>query len=123
MGRVGRETSSDEYLGERQGLTGCGGHIVVNAKGPNHSGSSIKARQNASIDIAFRHTHTLGRVQQLQDFGAYIVQGSTASSYLSSSLPFLPRYLSVYASTEHFHTKALIAKLQHSILGLWLTVP
>jgi len=43
------------------------------------SGSSRAACQHAAKDVAFQHAQTLGRIQQIQNFGAHVVHRPEAT--------------------------------------------
>ena len=99
----------------RWDLTGCPVDMVCNANGPwtRASGNrSPKRGRRCCLPVCTN----LGQVPIGTKFRGSIP--FTAGQLVQS---FHPRYLSVYASTWHFGTKPLIATLQHSILGPWLT--
>jgi len=63
------------WFEELEGLTGCFEDMMCSANGPSDSGSSFASRQNETNDVAFQYGHTLGRIRQLQSFGAQYHSG------------------------------------------------
>ena len=98
--------------GEPLGLTGYLRDVIVNAKGSSTPGLLLPLAIDAAANIAFRHAHTLGRFQQETTFSELnLIQGSTASRYLSSSLPFLTTH-QLGTSRSLIIVLVLIPKLQ-----------
>ena len=64
---------------ERQGLTGCLDEIMYSASGRATPGLLSQLAVNAARDIAFQREQTLGRVQQLQNFGAHVAHRREAT--------------------------------------------
>ncbi len=99
---------------EHQGLTGCLLDLMCSANGPPTPGLRLQLAVNAANDVAFRHEQTLGRIQQLPNFGANSIQRRRATYdrfILTAFLCTLQRLTS---------TQGLIQPLQHSIPGTWL---
>ena len=88
------------------------------AAAPNNpaplAGSSLAACRNAARDIAFQHAHTLGRIQQIQNFGAHVVHRRKATPGRFTLTTFLGTLQDTTSAQR------LIRILQPSILGLWL---
>jgi len=81
---------------------------------PRVSDSSLPS--DAATDVAFRCEQTLGRIRQLQNFGAKSIQRRRATYdrfILTTFLCTLQRLISA---------TGLIQSLQHSIPGAWLTL-
>ena len=101
---------------EQQGLIGCPFDTMCNANGPRTPGLRWLLAVNATSDIAFRNAQTLGRIQQLQYFGATSIHGCGATHR-----PFVLVTFLCTLQSKHFRSPTLIDTLQHSILGAWLT--
>ena len=90
--------------------------MMCNANGPSTPGLPSSLAYDAMKNVAFQHAHTLGRVQEIQDFGAQYHSGSD-----SQSVPFiLATFLCTLQPSISIRPPILIATLQHSILSLWL---
>jgi hypothetical protein len=64
---------------ERWGLTGCLIDIVCSANGAPTPGLRLQLADSAASDVALGHAQTLGRIQQVQNFGAIPVHGRRAT--------------------------------------------
>ena len=101
---------------ELQGLTGCMVDVMCSANGAPTPGLSTQLADDAVRSIALGHAQALGRIQQVQKFGAIPVHGRRATSdpfILTTFLCTLQRLTS---------TTGLRQPLQHSILGMWLAL-
>ena len=106
---------------ELQGLTGCLLDVMSRANGPRTPGLRSPLAFDATTDVAFRYAQALGRIQQIQNFGATSIQccGSPHSQFILTS--FL-------CTLQHSTSKRLLPEtsfiriLQHSIRGAWLTL-
>ena len=89
---------------------------MCNANGPPTPGLRLQLALSAENDFAFSNAQTLGRIQQLQNFGANSIHGCRATHS-----PFvLDTFLcTLQAATSN---RVLIRSLQHSIRGAWLTL-
>ena len=89
---------------------------MCSANGPPTPGLLVSLADDAKRDIALGHAQTLGRIQQLQNFGATSIHRRRATHgrfILTTFLCTLQRLTS---------TPGLIQPLQHSILGVWLAL-
>jgi hypothetical protein len=78
---------------EPQGLTGCLDDVMVNANGRATPGLHWQLADHAASGVAFRHAQTLGRIQQVQNFGALKPFTAQWPHWVhSSSLPFCVRF-------------------------------
>ena len=80
------------FVQEPQGLTGCLDDMVCSASGASDPGSLLAACQNAVRSIAFQHAQTLGRIQQIQNFGLMPFTAERPLPGDSPSLPFCVRF-------------------------------
>ena len=67
------------FVQEPQGLTGCLDDVVCSASGRATPGLLSQLAMSAARDIAFQHAQTLGRIQQVQNFGAHVVHRREAT--------------------------------------------
>ncbi len=74
---------------ELQGLTGCLTDIVCSANGAPTPGLRLQLADDAASDVALGHAQTLGRIQQLQIFGAIPVHSPRATCGLFILTTFL----------------------------------
>ena len=107
------KSRSDQEL---QGLTGCPVDSVCNANGPPTPGLRLRLAVGAADDVAFRYEQALGRIRQVQNFGANSIQrrGVTHDRFILTT--FLCTLQTATSDT------VLIRSLQHSILGVWLAL-
>ena len=106
---------------ELQGLTGCLLDVMSRANGPPTPGLRSSLAVDATTDVAFRYAQALGRIQQIQNFGATSIQccGSPHSQFiLTSFLCTLQRS----TSERSRQGASFIRTLQHSIRGAGLTL-
>jgi len=110
---------------EHLGLTGCFDdgcsvnateQTVCNASGRSTLGLRLRFANDAVNDIAFRHAQTLGRIQQIQHFGAHTVHRQTATPGRFTLITFLCTLQNTTSG------KTLIRTLQHSIRGVRRTL-
>ena len=101
---------------ELQGLTGCLDDTMCSASGRATLGLFSQLAHTAARSIAFRREQTLGRIQQVQHFGAHAVHRRVATPGRFTLTTFLCTLQDTTSS------KALIRILQHSIRGVRLTL-
>lgn len=97
-----------------QGLTGCLVDAMCRANGPPTPGLRLQLAMIAANDVAFRNAQALGRIQQIQNFGA---SASRTDSFHSSPRghprSIHPHDLSVYTSTFDFGRRSRIVAYRH----------
>jgi len=89
--------------------------MVYSVNGRTTPGLFSKLAINAARSVAFRNAQTLGRIQQIQYFGAHAVHRRVATPGRFILTTFLCTLQPSISAIR------LIRPLQHSILGLWLT--
>ena len=74
------ESTWSSWDGQKpQGLTGCLDDIMYSASGRATPGLLSQLAINAARDIAFQREQTLGRIQQIQNFGAHVIHRREAT--------------------------------------------